>query len=149
MQPDGKIRFNHNSRLLVGNGCFPHSAASLPWQFFAHMRLSACFFIKGAGSLSFILRGRLPQLRKSGMAFDDVRFNYTETGKPQLAGWWVPAEAKCRLWGMTILLLHDGRGSLSDSFASSGPCMRQHQCFAFDYRGFGAECVCTSLSKNG
>ena len=75
---------------------------------------------------------------KVGIAFDDVRFDYTETGKPQLAGWWVPAGTDAQYSNRAILLLHDGHGSLSDS-------VNQIQAlhalginvFAFDYRGFG------------
>jgi uncharacterized protein len=73
-----------------------------------------------------------------GIAYDEVRFDYTETGKPQLNGWWIPAGADANYPANTILLLRDGRGSLSDS-------VQQIQAlhalginvFAFDYRGFG------------
>jgi len=66
-------------------------------------------FTKEAGSSSFIHRGQFLQPQAAlGMAFDDVRFDSTETGKPQLAGWWIPAKANARYAGNTILLLHDG-----------------------------------------
>jgi uncharacterized protein len=70
----------------------------------------------------------------AGMAFDEIRFDATETGTLQLAGWWVPAAQATR----TVLLLHDGSGSLSDVLPqvhvlhSLGV-----NVFAFDYRGFG------------
>ncbi|HEX3437754.1 MAG TPA: alpha/beta hydrolase, partial [Pseudacidobacterium sp.] len=73
-----------------------------------------------------------------GIGFDDVRFDYTETGKPQLAGWWVPADANARYAGSTILLLRDGRGSLSDSIPQIQALHALGiNVFAFDYRGFG------------
>jgi pimeloyl-ACP methyl ester carboxylesterase len=73
-----------------------------------------------------------------GLKYDDVRFDFTGTGTPQLAGWWIPAEPGASLSGHTLLLLHDGRGSLSDLteqlkvLHSLGI-----NIFAFDYRGFG------------
>jgi len=74
----------------------------------------------------------------AGIAYDDIRFAYTETGKAQLAGWWIPAGADARYPDKTILLLHDGSGSLSDCVDRI---QAQHalgiNVFAFDYRGFG------------
>jgi uncharacterized protein len=73
-----------------------------------------------------------------GLKYDDVRFDFTGIGTPQLAGWWVPAEPGSFLANRTILLLHDGRGSLSDL---TGQLRTLHSLginlFAFDYRGFG------------
>jgi pimeloyl-ACP methyl ester carboxylesterase len=71
-----------------------------------------------------------------GLKYDDVRFDYTGTGLPQLAGWWIPAETDHA--AQTLLFLHDGRGSLADTV----PQLRiLHSLginlFAFDYRGFG------------
>ena len=72
-----------------------------------------------------------------GIKFDDVRFDYTETGTAQLDGWWIPSEPAAGT-GQTILYLHDGSGSLSDSVQrlktlhSLGVNL-----FAIDYRGFG------------
>lgn len=75
---------------------------------------------------------------KLGVAYDDVRFDYTETGKPQLAGWWIPAGADAHDPDHTILLLHDGRGSLSDSVSQIQALHALGiNVFAFDYRGFG------------
>ncbi len=70
----------------------------------------------------------------AGMAFDEIRFDATETGTLQLYGWWIPAEQANR----TVLLLHDGSGSLSDVIPQL---QALHSLglnvFAFDYRGFG------------
>jgi uncharacterized protein len=74
----------------------------------------------------------------NGVKYDDVRFDYTGTGVPQLAGWWIPAGDDGRFGNRTLLFLHDGRGSLSDvttqlkTLHSLGI-----NIFAFDYRGFG------------
>ena len=73
-----------------------------------------------------------------GLRYDEVRFDYTESGTAQLAGWWIPAEARGRYASSTLLYFHDGRGSLSDvtrqlaSLHTLGI-----NIFSFDYRGFG------------
>jgi pimeloyl-ACP methyl ester carboxylesterase len=78
---------------------------------------------------------------QAGMAFSSVRFDAAETGQPRLAGWWIPAEAglQTRYSAYTVLYLHDGSGSLSDTVPAL---TRLHAAglnvFAFDYRGFGA-----------
>jgi len=73
-----------------------------------------------------------------GVKYDDVRFDYTGTGQPQLAGWWIPADANARYAGRTLLYLHDGHGSLSDVTAQLKTLHSLGiNIFAFDYRGFG------------
>ena len=70
--------------------------------------------------------------------YQEIQFDSTETGKLQLTAWWIPAETNARYADKTILFLHDGRGSLSDTVSqlqilqSAGINL-----FAFDYRGFG------------
>ena len=72
------------------------------------------------------------------VAFQEIQFDYTETGKPQLAGWWIPAEAGAHYASNTILFLHDGRGSLSDTVTQLQDLHSLGiNLFAFDYRGFG------------
>jgi uncharacterized protein len=69
-----------------------------------------------------------------GLAFGDVRFDVTDTGQPQLDGWWIPAAPDAA----TILYLHGASGSLSDTVPELA---RLHalnlNVFAIDYRGFG------------
>lgn len=73
-----------------------------------------------------------------GVPYREVQFDYTETGKPQLTGWWIPADANARYEGNTILYLHDGRGSLSDTVKELEALHSIGiNVFAFDYRGFG------------
>jgi uncharacterized protein len=73
-----------------------------------------------------------------GVKYDDVRFDFTGTGQPQLAGWWIPAESGAGYAGRTLLFLHDGRGSLSDVTAQLKTLHSLGiNIFAFDYRGFG------------
>jgi uncharacterized protein len=70
--------------------------------------------------------------------YQEIQFDYTETGKPQLTGWWTPAATDARYRDNTILLLRDGRGSLSDTVAQIETLHTLGiNIFAFDYRGFG------------
>ncbi|HEY5055127.1 MAG TPA: alpha/beta fold hydrolase [Acidobacteriaceae bacterium] len=81
----------------------------------------------------------------AGLPFTSVHFGDFSTGTPHLTGWWVPAEttpqtaAGPRHPALTILYLHSGSGSLSDTLPSL---TLLHQTglnvFAIDYRGFGA-----------
>lgn len=73
-----------------------------------------------------------------GLKFDEIRFDYTETGVAQLDGWWIPAEANARWSQSTMLYLHDGHGSLSDYVDELATLhLLGINIFAFDYRGFG------------
>jgi uncharacterized protein len=74
----------------------------------------------------------------AGMAFDDIRFDVTDTGQPQLDGWWIPAAPDARYSADTVLYLHGANGSLSGTV----PELRELHAlgigvFAVDYRGFG------------
>jgi len=73
-----------------------------------------------------------------GLKFDDVRFDYTETGSARLDGWWIPAEKDAR-WSKSVLLyLHGGAGSLSDCVDDLATLHSLGiNIFAFDYRGYG------------
>jgi uncharacterized protein len=75
----------------------------------------------------------------AGLKYDEVQFDATETGTLQLNGWWVPSDRTNTSNGTsTVLLMHDGSGSLSDIV----PQLKTLHglgvnVFAFDYRGFG------------
>ncbi|WP_158751979.1 alpha/beta hydrolase [Acidobacterium sp. S8] len=72
------------------------------------------------------------------VSYQEIHFDYTETGQPQLTGWWIPAAPGAPYPGSTILLLHDGQGSLSDTVAQLETLHGLGiNLFAFDYRGFG------------
>src|SRR5580692_4527292 len=74
----------------------------------------------------------------AGMAFDDIRFDVTETGLPQLDGWWIPAQPLAQYSSATVLYLHDGSGSLSDTLPTLTALHALGiNVFAIDYRGFG------------
>ncbi len=74
----------------------------------------------------------------AGLKYDEVRFDYTGTGVPQLAGWWIPADPHAARARETLLFLHDGKGSLSDAVAQLKTLHSLGvNIFAFDYRGFG------------
>jgi pimeloyl-ACP methyl ester carboxylesterase len=72
------------------------------------------------------------------LKFDDIRFDYTETGVPKLDGWWIPAEPAARWSASTVLYLHGGEGSLSNSVDDLATLHSLGiNVFAFDYRGYG------------
>lgn len=74
----------------------------------------------------------------AGMAFDDIHFDVTETGLPQLDGWWIPARPLGEYSSATVLYLHDGSGSLSDTIPTLSALHGLGiNVFAIDYRGFG------------
>jgi uncharacterized protein len=70
-----------------------------------------------------------------GLAFDPVGFATTDTGVPQLQGWWIPAGPSARY---TLLYLHGQSGNLGDTLDDLA---RLHSAgvnvLAFDYRGYG------------
>ncbi len=80
----------------------------------------------------------------AGIPFTPVRFGDFNTGQPHLTAWWIPdpsvPDANARSSSsLTILYLHGGSGSLSDTLPALA---RLHNLdlhiFAVDYRGFGA-----------
>ena len=103
--------------------------------FCAYLTLCLLFY---QGSWQLIFHPSRTVSAAPSVPFQEVQFDYTETGKPQLNGWWIPAETGAGLAGNTILFLHDGRGSLSDAVTQL---QSLHSIginiFAFDYRGFG------------
>jgi hypothetical protein len=79
----------------------------------------------------------------AGLDYSESRFGAAETGQPRLTGWWIPADSspgfEPRYAGGTVLYLHDGSGSLSDSVSALANLHRIGlNVFAIDYRGFGA-----------
>jgi uncharacterized protein len=74
----------------------------------------------------------------AGLKYDEIRFDATETGVLQLAGWWIPADPNAPHANDTLLFLHDGSGSLSDAVPHLQALHNLGMnLFAFDYRGFG------------
>jgi uncharacterized protein len=72
------------------------------------------------------------------VAFSDIRFDMTDTGQPQLDGWWIPSAPDARYSADTVLYLHGANGSLSGTVPELA---ELHSLgigiFAIDYRGFG------------
>ncbi|HUV68281.1 MAG TPA: alpha/beta fold hydrolase [Terracidiphilus sp.] len=70
-----------------------------------------------------------------GLAYDPVGFAASDTGMPQIQGWWIPGGGTARY---TVLYLHGQDGNLSDTV---GDIDRLHSAgvtvLAFDYRGYG------------
>lgn len=70
-----------------------------------------------------------------GLAFQSVRFGDDNSGQPQLAGWWIPADLPS---DPTVLMLHGETGSISDALPAA---LALHNArlnvLLFDYRGYG------------
>src|SRR5271156_4159067 len=74
----------------------------------------------------------------AGMTFDEISFDATETGILQLNGWGIPAEPSAPYAAETLIFLHGGSGSLSDTLPRLQALHNLGiNVFAFDYRGFG------------
>jgi|SRR5450631_1591988 len=70
--------------------------------------------------------------------YEAVAFDATETGQPQLSGWWVPAKDGAQYADSTVLYLHGASGSLSETVPGIERLNRLGiNVFAIDYRGFG------------
>lgn len=83
-----------------------------------------------------------------GIHYDEIRFDYTETGMARLDGWWIPAAAGARWSQSTLLYLHDGRGSLSNYVEDLATLHSLGiNIFAFDYRGFGRSAGARPLER--
>src|ERR1700722_7556618 len=96
-------------------------------------------FWQGQWQLVFKPSRAIPSTPAStGMKFDEISFDATETGILQLNGWWIPAEPNAPYGADTLLLLHDGSGSLSDTLPRLQALHNLGiNIFALDYRGFG------------
>ena len=75
---------------------------------------------------------------KYQQAYEDVRFGADESGRSPLHGWWIAADPGLRKPHITVLYIHEERGSLADALPDL---MALHalavDVFAFDPRGFG------------
>ncbi|HET8636068.1 MAG TPA: alpha/beta hydrolase, partial [Acidobacteriaceae bacterium] len=82
--------------------------------------------------------------------FEEIHFDYTETGVARLDGWWIPADhptdedlsvgapVGSRWAGDSVLYLHGADGSLSNYVADLDALHALGiNVFAFDYRGYG------------
>ncbi len=133
----------------VGNAAPPVTISGrwLAWALLIALSLAAVsayatlalLFYQGQWQLVLHPAGTIAATPASqGLKFDEIHFDYTETGSAQLDGWWIPAEKDARWSGSTLFYLHDGAGSLSDTVDDL---VTLHSLginvFAFDYRGFG------------
>jgi pimeloyl-ACP methyl ester carboxylesterase len=75
---------------------------------------------------------------EAGLPFQPIHFDSSATGAPRLTGWWMPRSLDPTSVP-TLLLLHDGSGTLSDTLPRLAELHAAGvNLFAFDYRGFGA-----------
>lgn len=74
----------------------------------------------------------------AGLAFNPVGFAVTNTGKPRLRGWWIPAAGNVPLSRYTVLYLHGRTGDLSGTVPALAAIHAAGvNVLAFDYRGYG------------
>ena len=73
-----------------------------------------------------------------GLPFGAVGFAATETGEPQLKGWWIPAAPGAPHSSVTALYLHGPDGNLGDTVDHLAALHNLGlNVLAFDYRGYG------------
>jgi uncharacterized protein len=71
-----------------------------------------------------------------GLAFDSIDFAATESGQPQLHGWWIPSAFSSRR--LTAIYLHGADGNIGDTVDALIPLHGAGlNFFGFDYRGYG------------
>lgn len=71
-----------------------------------------------------------------GLQFDAVDFATTESGQPQLHGWWIPGPPESRF---TAIVLHGAYGNIGDAVPFQAPLHdAKLNLLVFDYRGYGA-----------
>lgn len=70
-----------------------------------------------------------------GIHFDTVDFAATQSGQPQLHGWWIPAASASRF---TAIYLHGADGNIGNVASALVPLYAQNvNVLVFDYRGYG------------
>lgn len=70
-----------------------------------------------------------------GLAFDSIDFASSESGQPQLHGWWIPADRNSRF---TAIYLHGANGDIGDVLRALAPLhAAKLNLLVFDYRGYG------------
>jgi pimeloyl-ACP methyl ester carboxylesterase len=70
-----------------------------------------------------------------GLAFDSIDFAATESGQPQLHGWWIPSGSGNRF---TAIYLHGADGNIGDTVDALIPLHAAGvNVLVFDYRGYG------------
>jgi uncharacterized protein len=74
----------------------------------------------------------------AGLPFDPIGFAPSDSGLPQLTGWWIPAAPGARFSRFTVLYLHDRDGNLGNTVDRLAQLHTAGMnVFAFDYRGYG------------
>jgi len=100
-----------------------------------YITLSVLFY---AGQWQLVLHPTYKITATPQAKFEDIHFDYTETGVARLDGWWIPADAGSQWTGSAVLYLHGANGSLSNYVADLEALHGLGvNVFAFDYRGYG------------
>jgi pimeloyl-ACP methyl ester carboxylesterase len=110
-------------------------AVAIPGAAFCAWAVLWLLFWQGSWQLLYHPTSTITRTPASAaLAFDAIGFAPTDTGAPQLQGWWIAAPSA----RTTVLYLHGQDGNLSDTVDDLA---RLHTAgvniFAFDYRGYG------------
>lgn len=135
------------STAIMGRGAEPPKTISGRWILTAAalailaaalcMWGALCFlFWQGSWQLLYHPQAKIAQ-RPSGLElpFDAVDFAVTESGQPQLHGWWIPGGPESRF---TAIYLHGADGNIGDTVGEVALLhAAKMNLLAFDYRGYG------------
>ncbi len=124
------------ARTVSGRWLLSAVAIALPAAFLCAWGVLCLLFWQGSWQLLYHPASTVARTpAEIGLAFDPVGFATSETGAPQLQGWWIPAASPARY---TVLFLHGKDGNLGDTLEDLE---RLHSAsvnvLVFDYRGFG------------
>jgi pimeloyl-ACP methyl ester carboxylesterase len=120
-----------SGRWLLGAFGAVIAAAAL----FVYFTLGVLFY---AGQWQLVLHPSYTITTTPQAKFEEIHFDYTETGAARLDGWWIPAEAGSQWAGAAVLYLHGADGALSNYAADLDALHALGvNVFAFDYRGYG------------
>ncbi len=120
-------------RILMATGVFVGAAGLWAW-------ITLClFFRQTSWQLLYHPSHKITETpANAGLAFNPVGFAATDTGAPQLRGWWIPAASGAPLSRYTVLYLHGRNGDLSDTVPALAAIHAAGvNLLAFDYRGYG------------
>jgi hypothetical protein len=110
-------------------------AISVPAAAFCTWVVFCLLFWQGSWQLIYHPTSTVTRTPAStGLAYDPVSFATTDTGAPQIQGWWIPATSA----KYTGLYMHDQAGNLGNTLTMLAELHASGMnVFAFDYRGYG------------
>jgi hypothetical protein len=129
-------RTNAATPTISGRWLLSAIAIVVPLAAFCAWAVLCLLFWQGSWQLLYHPTSAITRTPASvGLAFDPVGFAPTDTGAPQLQGWWISAAPSAR---NTVLYLHGQNGNLADTLDDLASLHAAGvNVLAFDYRGYG------------